>query len=107
MLLELIVVCPPVGVVEVGGTIRDLLSGVARNVCRSALQVVLGSSTVNYVYDTIVCTRCRLDSGRAVVCRETSLPLLVDLPVDSTTSTSTHHARRGDDTFLISIADTE
>ena len=74
---------------------------------RSALQIVLRRSRINHIHNTAVGTWSRCNLGRAVVGRETCLPLFVDFEINSTTCGSTHHTSRRDDTFLICITNTE
>ena len=74
---------------------------------RSAIEIVLSRSTINHVNHTVVSTRSRIDLCRSVVCRETSLPLIVDLIVNSCTGTSTCQTCRRNDTSLISVVYTE
>ena len=106
-LAEFIVVLPPIWVIELGRTEQYLTCRVVWYMDRSALQIVLRRSRINHVHNTAVGTWSRCNLGRAVVCRETSLPLLVDFKVNSTTSCGTHHTCRRNDTCLISVTDTE
>ena len=74
---------------------------------RSASQIVLCRSTVNHVNHTVVSSRSRSNLRRSVVCRETGLPLIVDIVINSSTGTGTIQTCRRNDTALIRIAHTE
>ena len=105
MLTILIIVCPPVWVVEWCRTEQHLWSRITRLAVWSALQVVLCWARINHIDDTAIGTRGRSNFCRAVVSRETCLPFLADLEVYSTTSCGTHHTCRRNDTLLICITD--
>ena len=107
MLEELVIVCKPIWVIKRSATEADLTGRIIGGVVGHSFEIELNRCGIDHVYNTIVGTRCRFNSHSTVVGREPRLPLIVNLPVHSTTSTSTCHACRRNDTGLISITDTE